>query len=148
VSTSDAYLCVCVFVLVCVCVCVCVCVFVCVCVCFMFMQAMWLFLLVSVIPNRKSIRCLVISARKTTFLLPNHFSPLCVRARNRECVVVEVCGSVLALVELFAVAHGRCIDDALPKLYGKVLVLGAGDTAMDCATSSLRLVCVWVLEGC
>lgn len=27
---------------------------------------------------------------------------------------------------------------ALPKLYGKVIVLGCGDTAMDCATSALR----------
>ena len=26
----------------------------------------------------------------------------------------------------------------LPKLNGRVLVLGAGDTAFDCATSSLR----------
>ena len=26
----------------------------------------------------------------------------------------------------------------LPKLYGKVIVLGAGDTAFDCATSALR----------
>lgn len=26
----------------------------------------------------------------------------------------------------------------LPKLHGKVLVLGAGDTAFDCATSALR----------
>ena len=27
---------------------------------------------------------------------------------------------------------------ALPALYGRVVVLGAGDTAMDCATSALR----------
>ena len=26
----------------------------------------------------------------------------------------------------------------LPELYGRVVVLGAGDTAMDCATSALR----------
>lgn len=27
---------------------------------------------------------------------------------------------------------------ALPKLFGNVIVLGAGDTAFDCATSALR----------
>ena len=27
---------------------------------------------------------------------------------------------------------------ALPQLYGNVVVLGAGDTAFDCATSALR----------
>ena len=26
----------------------------------------------------------------------------------------------------------------LPQLYGRVIVLGAGDTAFDCATSALR----------
>ncbi len=30
-----------------------------------------------------------------------------------------------------------CKSD-LPQLYGRVVVLGAGDTAMDCATSALR----------
>jgi len=29
-------------------------------------------------------------------------------------------------------------EQVLPKLYGKVIVLGAGDTAMDCATSAVR----------
>lgn len=29
-------------------------------------------------------------------------------------------------------------QNALPKLYGNVIVLGAGDTAFDCATSALR----------
>lgn len=33
---------------------------------------------------------------------------------------------------------GSCNLPPLPKLYGKVLVLGAGDTAMDCATSAVR----------
>lgn len=35
---------------------------------------------------------------------------------------------------------GGCGSQApqLPRLYGKVIVLGAGDTAMDCATSALR----------
>lgn len=28
--------------------------------------------------------------------------------------------------------------DVLPKLHGNVIVLGAGDTAFDCATSALR----------
>jgi dihydropyrimidine dehydrogenase (NADP+) len=28
--------------------------------------------------------------------------------------------------------------NALPSLYGNVVVLGAGDTAFDCATSALR----------
>ena len=31
-----------------------------------------------------------------------------------------------------------CDESQLPQLYGKVLVLGAGDTAFDCATSALR----------
>lgn len=31
-----------------------------------------------------------------------------------------------------------CSSEPLPKLYGKVVVLGAGDTAMDCASSALR----------
>lgn len=31
-----------------------------------------------------------------------------------------------------------CKLPSLPKLYGKVIVLGAGDTAMDCATSAIR----------
>lgn len=29
-------------------------------------------------------------------------------------------------------------NEALPQLYGNVIVLGAGDTAFDCATSALR----------
>lgn len=33
---------------------------------------------------------------------------------------------------------GDCKTHKLPKLYGKVLILGAGDTAMDCATSAIR----------
>ena len=28
--------------------------------------------------------------------------------------------------------------DSLPKLHGNVIVLGAGDTAFDCATSAIR----------
>jgi dihydropyrimidine dehydrogenase (NADP+) len=31
-----------------------------------------------------------------------------------------------------------CNKNSLPRLYGNVLVLGAGDTAFDCATSALR----------
>lgn len=31
-----------------------------------------------------------------------------------------------------------CKQTSLPTLYGVVLVLGAGDTAFDCATSALR----------
>ncbi|XP_076169553.1 dihydropyrimidine dehydrogenase su(r) isoform X2 [Ptiloglossa arizonensis] len=31
-----------------------------------------------------------------------------------------------------------CKNNALPNLYGNVIVLGAGDTAFDCATSALR----------
>lgn len=36
--------------------------------------------------------------------------------------------------------RGMCCSssNALPALYGSVLVLGAGDTAFDCATSALR----------
>jgi thioredoxin reductase len=34
---------------------------------------------------------------------------------------------------------GMCAcKDSLPKLYGNVIVLGAGDTAFDCATSAIR----------
>lgn len=33
---------------------------------------------------------------------------------------------------------GVCAGTALPKLFGHVVVLGAGDTAMDCATSAFR----------
>eukprot|EP00300_Choanocystis_sp_HF-7_P007476 c15313_g1_i2.p1 GENE.c15313_g1_i2~~c15313_g1_i2.p1 ORF type:complete len:1010 (+),score=203.26 c15313_g1_i2:39-3068(+) len=33
---------------------------------------------------------------------------------------------------------GACTGQSLPKLHGHVLVLGAGDTAMDCATSAFR----------
>lgn len=31
-----------------------------------------------------------------------------------------------------------CKSTSLPNLYGNVVVLGAGDTAFDCATSALR----------
>lgn len=31
-----------------------------------------------------------------------------------------------------------CSSVSLPNLYGNVIVLGAGDTAFDCATSALR----------
>lgn len=31
-----------------------------------------------------------------------------------------------------------CKTEKLPKLPGRVIVLGAGDTAFDCATSALR----------
>lgn len=31
-----------------------------------------------------------------------------------------------------------CKGTSLPSLYGNVIVLGAGDTAFDCATSALR----------
>ena len=31
-----------------------------------------------------------------------------------------------------------CKQTALPELRGRVIVLGAGDTAFDCATSALR----------
>lgn len=33
---------------------------------------------------------------------------------------------------------GGCSSASLPNLYGNVIVLGAGDTAFDCATSALR----------
>jgi NADPH-dependent glutamate synthase beta subunit-like oxidoreductase len=34
---------------------------------------------------------------------------------------------------------GMCAcKDSLPKLHGNVIVLGAGDTAFDCATSAIR----------
>lgn len=31
-----------------------------------------------------------------------------------------------------------CSSSSLPRLHGNVIVLGAGDTAFDCATSALR----------
>jgi dihydropyrimidine dehydrogenase (NADP+) len=31
-----------------------------------------------------------------------------------------------------------CKKPAIPQLFGKVIVLGAGDTAMDCATTAIR----------
>lgn len=31
-----------------------------------------------------------------------------------------------------------CKKPAIPKLHGKVIVLGAGDTAMDCASTAIR----------
>lgn len=31
-----------------------------------------------------------------------------------------------------------CTKNSLPTLHGNVIVLGAGDTAFDCATSALR----------
>ena len=38
-----------------------------------------------------------------------------------------------------AAVSGMCAcKSALPELHGSVIVLGAGDTAFDCATSALR----------
>jgi dihydropyrimidine dehydrogenase (NADP+) len=45
-----------------------------------------------------------------------------------------MCGDACATAAPLASASAR----ALPQLYGRVVVLGAGDTAMDCATSALR----------
>jgi NADPH-dependent glutamate synthase beta subunit-like oxidoreductase len=40
--------------------------------------------------------------------------------------------------ELFQLIGFCGCRNALPSLYGNVVVLGAGDTAFDCATSALR----------
>jgi dihydropyrimidine dehydrogenase (NADP+) len=47
--------------------------------------------------------------------------------------------SFLPLVTNVSKQCGSCKTTPLPKLWGKVLILGAGDTAMDCATSAHRV---------
>ena len=46
----------------------------------------------------------------------------------------------IACINVRTCAHcvNNDVQSTLPKLHGKVIVLGAGDTAMDCATSAFR----------
>lgn len=63
-----------------------------------------------------------------------HFEP---SSRTEEFVIILIVG--LMQINIFVLIIGMCsCRVALPKLYGKVIVLGCGDTAMDCATSALR----------
>lgn len=41
-------------------------------------------------------------------------------------------------IDCFCVSGMCACKSQLPQMYGKVIVLGAGDTAFDCATSALR----------